>query len=79
MQLNNMETLNNIIKEIRNIPLDKLPELYIVIINLKAKSNSSNSSRNKILSYSGCFNELSEKDYRDFKLFTKNTRDSLFN
>jgi hypothetical protein len=73
-----MQTINNIIKEIRNIPLDRLPELYSVVVSLKGKSNFTEDSKTKILSFAGLFKEMDEGDYQTFKLNLNNSRKNLF-
>ena len=72
-------TFNTILKELKDIPSDRLEELYQFIHSLKPKKKQSEQSRNKILSYAGAFSEMSRKDYSDFLKQTKKTRGKLLN
>lgn len=74
-----MFKFNDLIKEIKNIPDNRLDEVYEFIhaLNKGKKKNSSN--RKKILSFAGSFSDMSEKDYTAFLSETKNTRTLLFN
>lgn len=73
-----MLTLNTILKELRNVPIDRLEDLYSIIHSFRANTKKSDKRREKILSFAGAFGELPEKDYNDFLQHTKNTRDNLF-
>ncbi len=61
-----MLTLNAILEELKNVPLDRLEDLYSYIHSLKPNSKKSKSSKKKILSFAGSFNDMSQKDYDDF-------------
>ena len=61
-----MLTLNTILEELKNVPPDRLEDLYSFIHSLKADSKKSASSKKKILSFAGSFNDMSQKDYNDF-------------
>lgn len=73
-----MPTLNTILKEIKNIPVDRLEDLYSIVHSLRANTKKSNSTTKKILSFAGAFGDMSEKDYKDFQKQTKLTRNNLF-
>jgi len=73
-----MLTLNVILKEIKDVPVSRLEELYQYIHSLTPKTKHNDSLRKKILSYGGAFNDMSSKDYSDFHNYTKETRIKLF-
>ncbi len=72
-------TFNSILKELKDIPSDRLEELYQYIHSLNPKKKGSEKLRKKILSFAGAFSEMSKKDYKDFLKQTKKTRSKLFN
>ena len=72
-------TFNSILKELKDLPSDKLEELYQYIQSLNPKKKGSEQLRKKILSFAGAFSEMSKKDYKDFLKQTKKTRSKLFN
>ncbi len=72
-------TFNSILKELKDIPSDRLEELYQYIHSLNPKKKGSEQLRKKILSFAGAFSEMSKKDYKDFLKQTKKTRSKLFN
>lgn len=73
-----MPTLNTILKELKNVPLDRLEDLYSIIHSLQTDIKKSNSINKKIIAFAGSFNDMSEDDYSEFTEHTKNTRISLF-
>jgi len=73
-----MLTLNTILKEIKDVPVNRLEELYQFVHSLTPKSEQSDSLRKKILSYGGAFSEMSKGDYDDFLSHTQQTRNQLF-
>lgn len=73
-----MLTYKNIVEEIKDVPIDKLEELHSYIHILTAKGKKSITLKNKILSYSNAFSDLSNKDFTDFSNETKKTRASIF-
>ena len=73
-----MPTLNTILKEIKNVTVDRLGDLYSIIHSLRTNTRKSNSTAKKILSFAGAFGSMSEKDYKDFQKQTKQTRNNLF-
>ena len=72
-------TFNSILKELKDLPSDKLEELYQYIQSLNPKKKGSEQLRKKILAFAGVFSEISKKDYKDFLKQTKKTRTKLFN
>lgn len=72
-----MTTLNTIIKEMKDVPVNRLEELYQFIHALTPKSKHSESLRKKILSFGGAFSDMSSNDYADFLSQTKKVRTEL--
>jgi hypothetical protein len=72
-------TFNSILKELKNIPSDRLEELYQYIHSLNPKKKGSEQLRKKILTFAGAFSDMSKEDYKDFLKQTKRTRAKLFN
>ena len=73
-----MLTLNTILKEIKNVPVSRLEELYQFVHTLTPKAKNTETLRKKILSFGGAFSDMSSKDYSDFLNQTKKTRADLF-
>lgn len=73
-----MLTYNNILKEIKEIPVDRLEEVYEFIHSINPNTDKTETRRKKILSYGGAFSDMSKKDYSDFLKHTKKTRKQLF-
>jgi hypothetical protein len=73
-----MSTYNDILKEIKDVPVERLEELYQFVHSLNKKTKKSDSLRKKILSFAGSFSDMTAKDYADFKKETKRTREKLF-
>ncbi len=73
-----MPTLNTILKELKNVPVDRLEDLYSIIHSLRANTKKSDSKTKKILSFAGSFGDMTEKDYNEFLAHTANTRHDLF-
>ncbi|NOU46942.1 MAG: hypothetical protein HOO86_07770 [Bacteroidales bacterium] len=74
-----MLTLNAILKEIKDVPANRLEELYQFVHSLTPASKQTNSLRKKILSFGGAFSDMSKEDYADFLSQTKTSRLNLFN
>lgn len=74
-----MLTLNRILKEVKDVPVNRLEELYEFVHSLTLDTTHKDSLRTKILSFGGAFSDMSKKDYSDFLNHTKQTRDELFN
>lgn len=73
-----MLTINNILKEIKDVPTNRLEELYQFIHSLKPVTKKTNSTKNKILAFSGILDDMDELNYTDFVNHTKKTRTNLF-
>jgi len=73
-----MTTINAILKELKNVPEDKLEEISAIIRLIKSNVRNRDVTRRQILAYGGCFNDLSLNDYEDFLEETKRTRSNLF-
>lgn len=72
-----MTTWNKILKELKNVPANRLDEVYSYVHSLAEKEETS-SLKDQILSFAGAFNDMDEKDYEDFVAETKNIRSNLF-
>lgn len=72
-----MPTLNTILKELKNVPVDKLEDLYSIIHSLRANTKKPDTTNEKILSFAGSFSDMSETDYSDLIKHTRQTRDEL--
>lgn len=75
-----MLTFNTILKEMKDIPVDRLEEVYQLVhsLNPNKKLYALGGLRKKILSFSGAFSDMSSKDYADFLKQTKQARAKLF-
>ena len=73
-----MLTLNTILKELKNVPVDRLKDLYSIIHSLGADTKKSDKRSKKILAFAGSFDDMTENDYNDFLQQTKATRNTLF-
>lgn len=71
-------TLNTILEELNDVPVDKLGELHTFINSLKINTGKSEKKRKEILSFAGAFNDMSQEDYDDFVKETRKTRTELF-
>ncbi len=63
----------------KDVPVNRLEELYQFIHALTPKAKHSDSLRKRILSFGGAFSDMSSADYADFLNQTKKTRTELFN
>jgi hypothetical protein len=73
-----MLTYNTILKELKDIPVNRLEELYDFVHSLNPKVKKSASLKKKILSFGGAFSDMSTKDFTDFVKETKKARTKLF-
>ena len=73
-----MLTLNAILKEMKEVPVDRLEELYQFVHSLTPKTKQTENIRKKILSFGGAFSDMSDKDYSDFLNHTQKIRTKLF-
>ncbi len=73
-----MITVNTIIKELKDVPVNRLEELYNFISSLTS-SEKSTKNKKKILSYSGALSTMTDEDFTQFIENTKSSRNQLFN
>lgn len=73
-----MLTLRTILKELKNVPVNRLEDLYSIIRSFTTATTKSKSSKEKILSYAGSFSDMSPDEFNDFEKELKNTRNQLF-
>ena len=73
-----MLTFNTILKEMKDVPVSRLEELYQFVHAMTPSIKRSESLRKKILSYGGAFSDMSSLDYSDFLKQTNKTRTELF-
>lgn len=73
-----MPTINTILNELKNVPVDKLEDLYSIIHSLRTDIKKTDIKNQEILSFAGSFGDISESDYNDFVKHTKQTRKNLF-
>lgn len=73
-----MLTLNNILQEIKDVPVSRLEELYQLVHAFTSEKKQTEIARKKILSFAGAFNDLSNDDYSEYLEQTKKTRANLF-
>jgi len=72
-------TLNTILKEIKDVPVNRLDELYQVVTSMTPKpAKNSNFIKKKILSYGGSLKDMTQKDFSEFVNHNKETRNNLF-
>jgi len=73
-----MLLLNAILKEMKDIPAERMEDLYQYVHSLSSNTKQTEKVRKKILSFSGAFSDMSEEDYIDFLSQTKKLRTNLF-
>lgn len=73
-----MLTLNTILKELKNVPVDRLEDLYSIIHSLRANTKKSDKRSKRILSFAGSFGDMTETDYNDLRNQVRDTRNNLF-
>ena len=73
-----MLTINTILKELKDVPVNRLEELYQFVHSLTPKTKQPETSRKKIISFGGAFGDLSNKDYSDFLNQTRKARANFF-
>lgn len=73
-----MLTINTIIKELKDVPVNRLEELYQFVHSMTPKTKQTESLRKKIISFGGAFSDMSNKDYADFLNQIKRARTNLF-
>lgn len=62
----------------KDVPVNRLEELYQFVHSLTPKSKQTEALRKKILSYGGAFSDMSSKDYAGFITETIKSRIKLF-
>ena len=73
-----MLTINTIIKEIKDVPVNRLEDLYQFVHSLSSSKIQTENLRKKILSFGGAFSDMTDEDFTDFLNHTKNARTALF-
>ena len=73
-----MLTINAILKELKDVPVNRLEELYQLVHSMTPKTKQTQTLRKKILSYGGAFSDMTSKDYADYLNQTKKARTKLF-
>lgn len=73
-----MLTINAILKEIKDVPVNRLEELYQFVNSLTPKAKPTETQRKRIISFGGAFRDMTEKEYVDFIDHTRETRSKLF-
>lgn len=74
-----MITINHIMREIKNVPANRLQELYEYLNSLtSAKKPAVENYKDRVLSFGGAFGEMPKKDFEEFVSHTQDTRRSLF-
>ena len=73
-----MLTLNTILKELKNVPVSRLEDLYSIIRSFTAPQHQSENKKEQILFYAGCFGDMSTEEFSDFDREVKNIRSQLF-
>jgi hypothetical protein len=71
-------TLNAILKEMKDVPPNRLEDLYQFVHSLTPASKQTETLRKKVLSFGGAFSDMSTKDYNDFVNQTKKSRTKMF-
>jgi hypothetical protein len=74
----NMSTLNTIMREMKDVPVNRLEELYQFIHSMTPQAKHSDGLKKRILSFGGAFSDMSSTDYADFLSQTKKSRTDLF-
>jgi len=74
-----MPTINSIINELKEVPVNQLEEVYQLVHSLSRKVDRTESRREKILSFAGSFSDMSNDEYADFLNHIQETRKNLFN
>ena len=73
-----MPTINAILRELKNVPVDKLEDLYSIIHSFRTNTRKADKENKEILSFAGSFGDLPKSDYNDCVEHTKQTRENLF-
>ncbi len=73
-----MPTINAILRELKNVPVDKPEDLYSIIHSFHTNTRKGGKENKEILSFAGSFGDLSKSDYKDFVDHIKQARENLF-
>ncbi len=73
-----MLKLNAILKEINDVPANRLEELYQFIHSLSSKTKQTGKRRKQIMAFAGAFSDMDKKSYADYITHLKKTRQGLF-
>lgn len=73
-----MLRLKTIIDEMKDVPENRLEDVFQFVHALNVKTIKKDVQRKKILSYAGAFSDMPQKEYADFIRETKKIRASLF-
>nr|MBK9649929.1 hypothetical protein [Bacteroidota bacterium] len=71
-------TINAIVKKMKEVPVERLEELYQIVNSLTPTAAKNETVRKKILSFGGTFSDMSNADYSDYINHTQKTRAKLF-
>ena len=75
-----MLTINAILEEIKDVPVEKLGELYDYVHSLTVSSKAPDKKKKKtVLEFAGAWADMSEEDYQGFVKHTHKVRKELFN
>jgi hypothetical protein len=74
-----MFTMNNLLREINDLPADRLEEVYQFVHSIKKEKKGIKSNRTKVLSFAGMFGDMTRAEYSEFKKGIKETRQNSFN
>ena len=74
-----MSTLDAILKEIKDVPADRLDDVYQYVHSLVIKDKVSKEGKKNLLEFSGILSDMSDEDYQDFTNHLKEVRKKLFN
>jgi len=74
-----MLTLNLILKEIKDIPVERLEEVYEYVHSIAVNSKEPKKKKKTALDFAGAWSDMKEEDYQDFINHTKKVRKELFN
>jgi hypothetical protein len=73
-----MLTINTILKEIKDVPVERLDEVYEFVHSLTVKKEKAQKRSNALDALAGCMSDMSEQDYQDFVSHTQEVRNELF-
>jgi len=72
-----MVTINTILNEMKHIPNERLNEIYQFVHSLNINYHHNNSRRNKIMSFAGLLNDMTEEEYSDFIRTSRRIRQEI--